>query len=56
MRRIEVAVGIPVAQRTDTTSTLGERHRTVSVNQLVKGLLLAIAVADVIGAILIALR
>lgn len=56
MRRVEAAVGIPADQRTDSTSTLGERRRTASVNQLVYLLLGALAAADGIGAVLIALR
>lgn len=58
MRAVEEAVGIPQGQRTDTTSTLGHRHRhrTVSVNQLVYLLLAGLAAGDGIGAVLIALR
>jgi hypothetical protein len=56
MRRVEVAVGIPADQRTDSTSTLGGRRRTASVNQLVYLLLGALAVANVVGAGLIASR
>ena len=56
MRRVEAAVGIPVDQRTDSTSTLGGRRRTASVDQLVYLLLGALAAADGVGAVLIALR
>ncbi len=56
MRRIEAAVGIPADHRTDTTSTLGGRRRTASVNQLVYFLLTSVAAANVIGVVLIALR
>ncbi len=56
MRRVEAAVGIPPDQRTDSTSTLGGRRRTASVNQLVYLLLGALAIANGTGAALIALR
>lgn len=56
MRRVEVAVGIPADQRTDSTSTLGGRRRTASVNQLVYLLLGAVALANGVGAVLIVLR
>jgi len=53
MRRVEEAFGVPVDQRIDTTATLGDRRRTASVNQVVYLLLGAIAVADVVGCIII---
>lgn len=56
LRRVEVAVGVPEDQRTDSTSTLGGRRRAASVNQLVYLLLAAVGVADVVGAILVAIR
>ncbi len=56
MRRVEIAVGIPADQRTDSTSTLGGRRRTASVNQLVYLLLGAVALTNGIGAVLIVLR
>lgn len=56
MRRVEEAVGIPREQRTDTTSTLGGRRRRVSVTQLVYVLLASVAVADLLGALIVALR
>jgi hypothetical protein len=56
MRRIEVAVGVPVDQRIDTTATLGGRRRRVSVNQLVYVLLGAVALGDLVGVGLIASR
>lgn len=56
MRRIEAHVGIPEDQRTDTTATLGRRKRTVSVTQLIYVLLSAVAVADVVGAVIVAIR
>jgi hypothetical protein len=56
MRRVEAALEIPDDQRTDSTSTLGGRKRTVSVNQLVYLLLGALAVADAVGAAIIFVR
>jgi hypothetical protein len=56
MRRVEADLGIPEQQRTDSTSTLGGRRRTASVTQLVYLLLGSVAAADVVGAVLIALR
>ena len=56
MRRIEQAVAIPDDQRMDTTSTLGERRRFISVTQVVHLIFAAILVADVIGVVLIANR
>ena len=50
MRRVEEALGVPQDERTDTTATLGGRHRVASVNQVVYLLFAAIAVADVVGA------
>ncbi len=56
MRRVESDLGIPERQRTDTTATLGGRSRAVSVTQLIYLMLGSVAVANVVGAILIALR
>ena len=57
MRRVEEALGIPEDRRIDTTATLGERPRTVSVNQVVYLLLASMAVADLVGfAIIVASR
>ena len=56
MRRVEDEVGVPPAQRTDSTSTLDERRRTVSVNQLVYLLLSALAATDLVGIVLTATR
>jgi hypothetical protein len=56
MRRVETGLELPPEQRIDTTSTMGGRRRTVSVNQVVYLLLAFIAVADVIGIFLIILR
>ncbi len=56
MKRVEVSLGIPLDQRTDSTATLGNRQRTASVNQLVYLLLASVAVADLVGAVLIAFR
>ena len=52
MQRIEVDLGIPVDQRLDTTATLGDRRRLVSVNQVVYLMLGAMAIADAAGAVL----
>lgn len=49
MRRVEAELEVPAALRTDTTSTLGERSRALSVNQVVFILLGALAVADLVG-------
>ena len=49
MKRIENEIDLPVAQRLDTTSSLGGRKRKVSVNQLVYGLLLVLAAANAYG-------
>jgi hypothetical protein len=56
MRRVEISVGVPEDQQTDSTSTLGGRRRSASVNQLVYLLLSAVAIADTVGAVLIAIR
>ncbi len=56
MRRVETALEIPSDQRTDSTSTLGGRKRSVSVNQLVYLLLGALALADAVGAVIIIVR
>jgi hypothetical protein len=56
MRRVESELNIPEGQRTDSTATLGGRSRTASVTQLVYLLLGSVAVADIVGAVLIALR
>jgi hypothetical protein len=52
MRRVEERYQVPVEERLDTTSTLGDRRRTVSVNQVVYLLLGLIGLADLTGAIL----
>lgn len=49
MRRIEQDFGIPSDQRIDTTSTLGDRHRTISVTQIVYLLYGALLLADLSG-------
>ena len=49
MRRVEKALAIPEDHRTDTTATLGTRHRTVSVNQVVYLLLAAMVLANLVG-------
>jgi hypothetical protein len=56
MRRIEDAVALPPDQRLDTTANLGGRRRTISVNQIVHLLLAAIAVADLVGVLLVMIR
>lgn len=49
MRRVEAALKVPEDQRMDTTSTLGDRRRIVSVNFVVYLLLGSIAAANVVG-------
>lgn len=56
MRRVEASLNIPDDQRTDTTSTLGGRRRKASVTQLVYMLLAAVCVADIVGAVIVAVR
>jgi hypothetical protein len=53
MQRVEDDFGIPVNQRLDTTSTMGRRRRTLSVNQLVYFLLAAIALSEAVGVVLV---
>ena len=53
MRRVEEALAVPPDQRIDTTTTLGGRKRVASVNQVVYLLLSSIAVANVIGCVII---
>jgi hypothetical protein len=56
MRTIEEDFRIKPEHRTNTTSTLGHRHRTASVTQLVYLLLGAVAVADAVGAVIVLFR
>lgn len=56
MKRVEASLDVPDNQRTDSTSTLGGRQRTASVNQLVYLLLVAVATANVVGVVIIAQR
>lgn len=56
MKRVEAAYGVPPDQRIDTTSTLGNRRRTISVNQVVYLLLTALGFAHATGAVAILLR
>lgn len=53
MRRVEEAIGIPDPHRIDTTASLGNRRRAVSVNQVVYLLLAATAVANLVGSAII---
>ncbi len=53
MRRLEEALGVAPDQRTDTTSTLGGRRRTLSVNQVVYLLLVAMAIANAVGSLIV---
>lgn len=53
MRRVEEALAIPADQRIDTTATLGGRGRAASVKQVVYLLFGAIAVANIVGTVLI---
>jgi hypothetical protein len=52
MRRVEISLRIPADQRTDSSATLGGRKRRASVNQIVYLLLIALALADLVGAVL----
>lgn len=52
MVRMEEERGIPLANRVDTTSTLGARRRSVSVTQLIYLLTGAVGVAHVVGILL----
>jgi hypothetical protein len=52
MRRIEAELAVPDQARIDTTASLGGRKRIASVNQLVSLLLVAVALADIIGIVL----
>ena len=56
MRRIEKELNISRARRLDTTSKLGERPRTISVNTVVHLLLIAVATANALGIALVLLR
>jgi len=49
MSRIERDLEIPEAQRVDTTATLGGRKRLVSVNQVVRLLLAAVTIGNLVG-------
>lgn len=49
MRRVEDTLNLPPDHRVDTTSTLGQRRRLVSVNDVVYLLLGLIAVAHAVG-------
>ena len=53
MRRVEEALDVPIDQRIDTTSTLGDRRRTISVNQVVYLLMGTMAVANAVGCAII---
>jgi hypothetical protein len=56
LRLVEHTLELREAYRLDTTSTMGRRSRLVSVNQVVYFLLGAIALGDLIGAVLIVSR
>jgi len=56
MCRLEERLSIPEDARIDTTSTLGKRRRTVSVNQVVYLLLAALLVANLVGFSLVLAR
>lgn len=56
MQRVEADYQLPPHHRLDTTATLGKRTRTASVNQVVYLLLAAMAVADLVGAVLVFIR
>ena len=56
MRRLEEQFSVPLTARVDTTSTLGDRRRTVSVNQVVYLLLASIATTNLVAMTIIAMR
>ena len=56
LRRVEASAHISPDQRLDTTATLGDRTRLISVNQLINLLPIAVATADAVGVVLIVLR
>jgi hypothetical protein len=49
MQRVEADLNVPPGQRLDTTATMSQRRRKLSVNQLVYFLLAVIALADIAG-------
>ncbi len=53
VQRFEDDLGLPPGQRVDTTSTLGGRERLVSVVQVVQLLFAALAVAHLIGIVVV---
>jgi hypothetical protein len=56
MQRVEEDLDVPPRQRIDTTTTMGQRRRTLSVNELVYFLLAVIALADATGSVLTVIR
>ena len=56
MRRVEETLRIPADLRADTTSTLGDRSRLVSVTQVVYLLFVILAVSDAVGFAIILAR
>ena len=52
MHRIEDVYHVPTVARVDTMSTLGQRSRLVSVNDLVQLLLAAVVVANIVGIVI----
>jgi hypothetical protein len=56
LQRVEKDLHVPLAQRLDTTSTLGERRRTLSVNQLVYLFLGSAAAANGVGGVWVLVR
>jgi hypothetical protein len=52
MRRVEDRYQVPADERLDTTSSMGRRRRSASVNQVVYLLLALIGAADLGGAVL----
>jgi hypothetical protein len=56
MKRIEDVVALPHDQRIDTTANLGGRRRRISVNQIVYLILTSVAVANLVGVLLITTR
>lgn len=56
MQRVEDQLEVPTPRRLDTTATLGERARAVSVNSVVYLLLSAVAVANALGVVVTLVR
>lgn len=56
MKRIEADYAVKEEEKVDSTATAGRRPRKVSVNQLVYFLLVVMAIANVVGAVIVGMR